>query len=1211
MDTAQVWSFKVKGKDGVANCIWDLCYSPDESQLIVASGNLVWVYRADNGSLIKNLKGHKDTVYCVAYAHDSSIFASGSSDKCVIIWKSSTLEGLLKYVHNESIQCLEFNPVTVLLASTGSTDFGFWTMDQKSVVKTKISARPTCCSWKSDGQLLAIGLYNGVISIRNKETEEVVKIERTGNPIIWHLKWNPSKNDHGEILAVVDWNQKLSFYKLCGRQTGKDYILGYDPCNITWFGNKYESLAICGSNKMCQLYNNEGVRLACINKQQSWIWCCCTRNGYSQIVVGCQDGTLETVQLLLDPVYTFYKDRYAYRESLTDVVVQHLVTEQKARIKCRDYVKKISLFKNLLAIQLSEKILIYESSSDDMKDMHYRICAKLLQQIHCHYLLIITNHLIICQNNCLSCINFKGIKEREWIVDSPVNCIRVIGGLPNKEGLLLGLKDGQVVQIIVDNTFPIYLTKVMNEVYSVDISRNRDKLAIVDNNKTMSVYSLEKQESLFQEPNVFSVSWSTTNNELLAYTGNDLLFIKNGQFPSHRQYNKGQILNFTGSIIYCLHENIINHVEISLSPAVYHYLGTGQLNEAYQLACFGLTDQDWKVIGRMALNKLNLKVAKCAYIQLEDILMLTFIQQLEERSKRGEWNNKELINNSSNISMILGDISAYLGNFNEAVMYYTQANSNSNKINHKIIDMYTDLRRFNEAHEMIKSNNNDDINEHKLLLSKNADWAKSTNEHRTAAKMYIDAGEYMKAIELSDLHGWTDILLDISRRLDKSDHEYLECCARSLTRLGEYAFAADCYAKYGDIENQLNLYIESYNWEEAFSLVEKHHDYTRKVYLPYANWLAENDKFEEAQTAFIKAGLQNEAISVLEQLATCAAKESRFDDAGFYYWKLSVLCLNMLDNETITKTDYQELLDRYDNFQRKADVYYVYNNIHHFLHEPFASHMSETYFNMARYLIHILQFGDIPEVSKAAVLYTLAKHGRALGAYKLTKQIYDRLQTLHLPSKMRDEVDLSSITLNSGPMIDSEEISTMCYRCSATNPLLNSLGHRCINCKEPFLYSFINLEQLPIVEFIPEDNLSYEEVRSYLQKEPSSYRNSKDEDINNVELNNDFSQTLKISHKQENGSLDQDPFMAKLLNSDLISESYSPVQLDIATLKAISFNEVIIVNNPPLKPRYYKSVLPDVSITQCTVCHKLFYTDDYELVSLQQGRCPYCHTMKE
>lgn len=29
------------------------------------------------------------------------------------------------------------------------------------------------------------------------------------------------------------------------------------------------------------------------------------------------------------------------------------------------------------------------------------------------------------------------------------------------------------------------------------------------------------------------------------------------------------------------------------------------------------------------------------------------------------------------------------------------------------------------------------------------------------------------------------------------------------------------------------------------------------------------------------------------------------------------------------------------------------------------------------------------------------------------------------------------------------------------------------------------------------------------------------------------SQTLKISHKQENGLLDQDPFMTKLLNSDV------------------------------------------------------------------------------
>jgi intraflagellar transport protein 122 len=30
-------------------------------------------------------------------------------------------------------------------------------------------------------------------------------------------------------------------------------------------------------------------------------------------------------------------------------------------------------------------------------------------------------------------------------------------------------------------------------------------------------------------------------------------------------------------------------------------------------------------------------------------------------------------------------------------------------------------------------------------------------------------------------------------------------------------------------------------------LVEKHTEYKEEVYVPYAQWLAENDKFEEAQ----------------------------------------------------------------------------------------------------------------------------------------------------------------------------------------------------------------------------------------------------------------------------------------------------------------------------------------------------------------------------
>lgn len=45
--------------------------------------------------------------------------------------------------------------------------------------------------------------------------------------------------------------------------------------------------------------------------------------------------------------------------------------------------------------------------------------------------------------------------------------------------------------------------------------------------------------------------------------------------------------------------------------------------------------------------------------------------------------------------------------------------------------------------------------------------------------------------------------------------------------------------------------------------------------------------------AFHKAGRPDEAFKVLEQLTMNAVHENRFDDASYYFWMLSMQCLDL------------------------------------------------------------------------------------------------------------------------------------------------------------------------------------------------------------------------------------------------------------------------------------------------------------------------------
>ncbi|XP_058701306.1 intraflagellar transport protein 122 homolog isoform X3 [Poecile atricapillus] len=1121
-------------RDRAEQCIYDLAFKPDGTQLIIAAGNRLLVYDTSDGTLIQPLKGHKDTVYCVAYAKDGKRFASGSADKSVIIW-TSKLEGILKYTHNDSIQCVSYNPLTHQLASCSSGDFGLWSPEQKSVSKHKTSSKITCCSWTNDGQYLALGMFNGVVSIRNKNGDEKVKIERPGGSSspIWSICWNPSRDERNDILAVADWGQKLSFYHLSGKQIGKDRVLNFDPCCISYF-TKGEYLLLGGSDRQVSLFTRDGVRLGTVGEQSSWVWTCKVKPDSNYVAVGCQDGTISFYQLIFSTVHGLYKDRYAYRDNMTDVIVQHLITEQKVRIKGRELVKKIAIYKNRLAIQMPEKILIYELYSDDSADMYYRVKEKIIKKFECNLLVVCSDHIILCQEKRLQCLSFSGVKEREWLMESLIRYIKVIGGPPGREGLLVGLKNGQILKIFVDNALALVLLKQSTAVRCLDMSASRNKLAVVDENDTCLVYDIHTKELLFQEPNANSVAWNTQCEDMLCFSGGGYLNIKASNFPVHQQKLQGFVVGYNGSKIFCLHVFSMSAVEVPQSAPMYQYLERKMFKEAYQIACLGVTDADWRELAMEALEGLEFETAKKAFTRVRDLRYLELISSIEERKKHGESNNE----------LFLADVYAYQGKFHEAAKLYKRSGHEN-----LALEMYSDLRMFDHAKEFLGSGDPKDT---KMLIKKQADWAKDINEPKAAVEMYLSAGEHMKAIEISGDHGWVDMLIEIARKLDKAEREPLAKCAFYFKQLDNPGYAAEIYMKAGDLKALVQLHVETHRWEEAFALSEKHPEFKDEVYVPYAQWLAESDRFEEAQ------------------------KENQGQQT--------------------------EMLKKFHHFQHLAEVYHVYHFIQRYTEEPFSFHLPETLFNISRFLLHSLTKETPLGISKVNTLLALAKQSKALGAYKLARHAYDKLHGLQIPDRFQKSVELGSLTIRSKPFHDSEELVPLCYRCSTNNPLLNNLGNVCINCRQPFVFSASSYEVLHLVEFYLEDGITDEEAVALIDLEAPRVNKRENKW---QEMMSDHTQSLKLDDNTDITE-DDDPFTAKLSFEQGGSE-FVPVVVSRAVLRSMSRRDVLIKRWPrPLRWQYYRSLLPDASITMCPSCFQMFHTEDYELLILQHNCCPFC-----
>lgn len=117
-------------------------------------------------------------------------------------------------------------------------------------------------------------------------------------------------------------------------------------------------------------------------------------------------------------------------------------------------------------------------------------------------------------------------------MEDSIKCVKVVSGPVRRESLMIGLANGIVARIFIDNAFLVPIVKQTTAIQLVDISADKTKIAVIDEHQSLFVYDIKSQQLLFQEVKVVSAAWNLEMDEMFAYTTADTLFIKTREMPA-------------------------------------------------------------------------------------------------------------------------------------------------------------------------------------------------------------------------------------------------------------------------------------------------------------------------------------------------------------------------------------------------------------------------------------------------------------------------------------------------------------------------------------------------------------------------------------------------------------------------------------------------------------------------------------------------------
>ncbi|KAK9825902.1 hypothetical protein WJX81_003715 [Elliptochloris bilobata] len=389
------------------------------------------------------------------------------------------------------------------------------------------------------------------------------------------------------------------------------------------------------------------------------------------VAAGGRRGGVAVYSLAFTTVHGLHRSRYASRATMTDIVVQDLAYDARAMIACGALVRKVAVYARRLAVLLPGRLLA----------LHYTLVARVDRQLECNLLVATDQHLVLCQDCMMEALDWGGATTRTWALDAPVRYVRCVGGPPGREGLLAGLRSGAVLMLFIDRDAPVPLFMHDAPVRCLDLSAGRGRVAVVDDASLLSVYCLATRARLWGAPGAASAAWNSVCDDMLAWSGGGCLSMRTADFPPHRQPMQGFVVGFSESRVYCLHQATLQALDVPHSATLAHFLALQDFRGAYQVACLGVTEADWRALGWAAARALQLGVARAAWARLRDAPLLEALHRLAAQRAAG-------LPDAHAAAAVL----ALQGCFSEAADAFAAAGAPE-----RALDLLADMRMFSEA----------------------------------------------------------------------------------------------------------------------------------------------------------------------------------------------------------------------------------------------------------------------------------------------------------------------------------------------------------------------------------------------------------------------------------------------------------------------------------------------------------------------------------